>query len=131
MRVVVGVGCDRGVALATLEAAVEAALSSAGLGREAVVAVATIDIKRDEVALCHLARQNGWPLHCYPAETLAAIPVPHPSEIVRRYTGTPAVAEAAALHRAQGTVVDLIVEKQRLRGEDGRNATISIVRMKP
>ena len=48
MRVMLGVGCDRGTPLATLETAVDQALSLAGLGRAAVQGLATIDTKRDE-----------------------------------------------------------------------------------
>ena len=73
----------------------------------------------------------GWPIHFYPAHALAVVTVPNPSETVRRYTGTPSVAEAAALLCA-GAEVDLthlLVEKHRLRGADGRNATVSIARI--
>jgi cobalamin biosynthesis protein CbiG len=57
--------------------------------------------------------------------------VPHPSETVRRHTGTPSVSEAAAL-LAAGTdsrPPQLLIEKHRLRGPDGRNATVSIARI--
>ena len=70
-----------------------------------------------------------------PAE-LAAVPVPNPSETVLRYTGTPSVSEAAALLAAGGgqqpaPMSALVVEKHRLRGPDGRNATVSIARVPP
>ncbi|MBK5936006.1 MAG: cobalamin biosynthesis protein [Halorhodospira halophila] len=128
-RVVLGIGCDRGAAEETVAAAVAAALAEAGLCNADVVAVASIDLKRDEPALHALARAHGWPLVFYPATQLAAIPVPHPSEVVRRHTGTPAVAEAAALCRADADSADLIIEKRRWRGGDGRNATVSIARL--
>ncbi|ABM62112.1 cobalamin biosynthesis protein [Halorhodospira halophila] len=129
VRVVVGIGCDRGTATETVTAAVSAALAEAGLCAADVVALASIDLKRDEPALHALARVHGWPLVFYPATQLAAIPVPHPSEVVRHHTGTPAVAEAAALCRAHADSADLIIEKRRWRGEDGRNATVSIARL--
>lgn len=129
----VGLGCDRGVLLETVRAAVQAALAEAGASREQVVAAATITLKRDEVALLALAEEYGWPLHFYEAPQLAEVPVPHPSETVRRYTGTPSVSEAAALLAAgPGTPMSaLIVEKHKLRGADGRNATVSIARKNP
>ena len=60
---------------------------------------------------------------------LASVPVPHPSETVRKYTGTPSVSEAAALLAAGAGMDQLIVEKLRYRGPDGRNATVSIARI--
>jgi cobalt-precorrin 5A hydrolase len=126
----IGLGCDRGVALQTLRDAVHAALGQIDVRPAQVVAAASIVLKRDEVALLALAREYGWPLHFYEAGELAAVAVPHPSETVRRYTGTPSVSEAAALLAAgPGTpMAALVVEKHKHRGADGRNATVSIAR---
>ncbi|MEW6039284.1 MAG: cobalamin biosynthesis protein [Pseudomonadota bacterium] len=122
-QVILGLGCDRGAALETLQTAVEEALALAGLNGDAVAGLATIDKKRDEDAILRLAARHGWPLRFYTAEELARVPVPNPSETVRRYMGTPAVAEAAALLAASG---DLLLEKHKYRGADGKNATVSI-----
>ncbi|AKU20454.1 cobalamin biosynthesis protein [Massilia sp. MB5] len=129
----VGLGCDRGVLLETVREAVQAALAAAGATREQVAAAATITLKKDEAALLALAEEYGWPLHFYEAEQLAVVPVPHPSETVRRYTGTPSVSEAAALLAAgpDTPMSALLVEKHKLRGADGRNATVSIARKNP
>ena len=129
----VGLGCDRGVALDTVRDAVDAALAQAGARPDQVVAAASIVLKRDEAALLALAREYGWPLHFYEAHELAAVPVPNPSETVRRYTGTPSVSEAAALLAAGPTMTmtALVVEKHKHRGADGRNATVSIARKTP
>lgn len=129
----VGFGCDRGVLLETLRAALQAALEAAGARADQVVAAASITLKKDEVALIALAEENGWPLHFYEAHELAAVEVPHPSETVRRYTGTPSVSEAAALLAAgpNTPMTALVVEKHKLKGADGRNATVSIARKTP
>ncbi|MBB3121558.1 cobalamin biosynthesis protein [Pseudoduganella violacea] len=129
----VGLGCDRGVLLETVREAVQAALAEAGATRGQVVAAATITLKKDEAALLALAEEYGWPLHFYEAEQLAAVQVPHPSETVLRYTGTPSVSEAAALLAAgpDTPMSALLVEKHKLRGADGRNATVSIARKNP
>jgi cobalt-precorrin 5A hydrolase len=126
----IGLGCDRGVAADTVREAVQAALAEAGATASQVVAAASITLKRDEVALLAIAREYGWPLHFYAAGELAAVPVPHPSETVRHYTGTPSVSEAAALLAAgPGTpMTALVVEKYKHRGADGRHATVSIAR---
>ena len=124
--VTIGLGCDRGAALATLEAALTEA--TRGLGEIAVRAIATIDRKGDELAILELCARRGWPLRLYPAEALAQVAVPHPSATVMRVMGTPAVAEAAALLAAGVEMNDLLVEKYRYRGTDGKNATVSIAR---
>ncbi len=128
MRVILGVGCDRGTPLETLETAMEQALALAGLEREAVCGLATIDRKNDEACVLMLAKHTNWPLHFFSAEELAQVPVPNPSATVLKYMGTPAVAEAAALLAAHAGLDALLVEKHKYRGADGKNATVSIVR---
>lgn len=132
MKVALGIGCDRGTPLASLERAVDEALAMAGLQRGQVTGVGSITLKADEPGLLALAAQAGWPLHFYPATQLAEVVVPHPSETVRRHTGTPSVSEAAALLAAGTTETSALwVEKHRLRGDDGRNATVSVARVEP
>ena len=128
MRIIVGVGCDRGTPLETLETALDQALALAGLGREAVGGIATIDKKHDEACILSLAERQNWPLQFFTAEQLAQVPVPNPSATVLKYMGTPAVAEAAALLAAEAGLDQLLVEKHKHRGADGRNATVSIAR---
>jgi cobalt-precorrin 5A hydrolase len=127
--VAVGVGCDRGALRETLEDAVGAALAACGAKFSDVAAVASIDLKADEAALLEMAAARGWTIRFYPAAVLAAIEVPHPSEVVQRYTGTPSVSAAAALLAANASKASLVVEKFRRRGPNGRSATVSIVRI--
>ena len=124
----VGVGCDRSAPLETLETALDQALAMAGLGREAIRGIATIDKKHDEACILLLAEYHHWPLRFFTAQELAQVPVPNPSATVLKYMGTPAVAEAAALLTA-GIGADLLVEKHKCRGADGKNVTISIARI--
>lgn len=126
ITVAVGLGCDRGTPLATVEHTLDAALAQAGLVRAQVRVLATIEAKRDELALVALAEQGGWPLQFFSAAELALVPVLNPSTTVLRYMGTPSVAEAAALLATHTTAVQLLVEKFKHRGADGRNATVSI-----
>lgn len=132
-RFTVGLGCDRGVLLATVREAVLAALAQAGARPHDVAAAASIVLKRDEAAFLALAAEYGWPLRFYEAAELAQVEVPNPSETVRRYTGTPSVSEAAALLAAGSAgravpMAALVVEKHKLRGVDGKHATVSIAR---
>lgn len=108
-RLVVGVGGRAGVSVAEVCALVEETLRGAGLAPGAVTALATVDSKVEEAGLAGAAKRFGVPLVGYPAHTLAAVPVPHPSEATRSATGTPSVAEAAAL--AGGG--ELLVPKRR------------------
>ena len=130
MKVMVGIGCDRNTGLQTLQEALSLALRQCGLGETSVAGLASIDKKNDEAALLQLADKYGWPLYFYPAEELARIQVPNPSDVVLKYMGTPAVAEAAALKAANTNMQDLLVEKYKYLGADGKNATVSIVRMR-
>jgi cobalt-precorrin 5A hydrolase len=126
-----GLGCDRGTPAATIYQAISEALAVCGGQPSDVRAVGSIDLKADEAGLLQVAREQAWYIHFYPAADLAAVDVPNPSETVRRYTGSPSVSEAAALLVAGADKADLIVEKHKLRGPDGRNATISIARIYP
>lgn len=127
-RVILGLGCDRGTSLDTLATAVTRALAAANLPPEAVAGAATIDRKHDEAAILALASRQGWPLRFFSAEALAQVEVPSPSETVRKYMGTPAVAEAAALLAAGARMGDLLLEKYKYKGSDGKNATVSIAK---
>ena len=165
---VLGIGCDRNTPYATLAQVIDEALAQLEASWADVRAVASIDLKADEVAMQELQRQRGHTIHFYP--WLAQVPVPNPSETVRKYTGTPSVSEAAALlvvgeaaqafapaatddaparahvpppHMPGASVPvsqrsvslpvpapmsALLIEKHKLRGPDGRNATVSVAR---
>lgn len=129
MKIALGLGCDRGTPAATVAQAITEALASCNAPLAAVAAVASIDLKADEAGLLQVAQERGWIIRFYSAMELAAVDVPNPSETVRKYTGTPSVSEAAALLAADVDQTHLIVEKHKLRGPDGRNATVSIARM--
>ena len=135
MKIALGLGCDRNTPLATVETAIGAALVACSTTWNDVQAVASIDLKADEPAFLQLAAEQGWTIRFYAAQALAQVDVPSPSETVRKHTGTPSVSEAAALLAAQPNTpntpnkTNLIIEKHRYRGPDGRNATVSIARI--
>lgn len=123
-KIIIGVGCDRGTSQQTLEEAIHRALALAGRTRDTVAGLASIDKKSDEPGLLSLSTRHGWPMHFYSAARLSKVPVPNPSETVRKHMGTPAVSEAAAVLAAG--VEHLILEKSKYRGGDGKNVTVSI-----
>ncbi|MEI7611654.1 MAG: cobalamin biosynthesis protein [Betaproteobacteria bacterium] len=129
MKIALGLGCDRNTSLATLRTAIDDALLACHAQLADVSAVASIDLKADEPAMLQLAIEQGWQIRFYTAPELATVAVPNPSETVRKHTGTPSVSEAAALLSAGTDKSQLLIEKHRHRGPDGRNATVSIARI--
>jgi cobalt-precorrin 5A hydrolase/precorrin-3B C17-methyltransferase len=119
---VAGVGASRGVPADEVLGLLGEALAVGGLAQASVATLATVEAKSMEPGIVEAARQGGWPLVAYPAERLASVPVPNPSETVRAAVGTPSVAEAAAL--AGGDV--LVVPKRK-----SPMATVALARVRP
>jgi len=117
---VAGVGCSRGAGAGEILALLDSSLAEAGLSKESVAVLASIDVKRDEAGLLEAARRLGVPVRFHAAEALSAVEPPNPSEVVRSAVGTPSVAEAAVL--ASGA--ELVVEKRK-----SGMATVSIGRL--
>ncbi|MDQ6995801.1 MAG: cobalamin biosynthesis protein [Mariprofundaceae bacterium] len=130
IKVVLGLGCDRGTPAETILLAIQDALASVDLSLSHVLAAASIDKKSDEIGLLSVCKQFGWNCTWYAASELACVDVPNPSDVVLKYVGTPSVGEAAAILRAGGNQHDLIVEKYKYKGFDGKNATVSICLVK-
>jgi len=130
ISVVLGIGCDRDTPMESIETAVFQALEKGGLAFAQVITLASIDKKSDEPGLLSFAKKYHLPIDFYTARELSVVQVPNPSEVVRKFVGTPAVAEAAALLSAQTQMQDLIIEKHKYRGADNRNATVSIARFR-
>ncbi|MBT9520374.1 MAG: cobalamin biosynthesis protein [Dechloromonas sp.] len=129
MKIALGLGCDRGTPATTIAQCITEALAACGGVLADVAATASIDLKADEVGLAEIAAHYGWTIQFYPASLLSTVHVPNPSETVLKYTGTPSVSEAAAILAANADASHLIIEKHKLRGPDGRNATVSIARI--
>jgi cobalt-precorrin 5A hydrolase len=128
---VLGLGCDRGASRETIAEAADKALADHALSPLSLRNVATIDAKRDEPGILAFARELGVEVVTYPAADLAAVPgVPNPSEVVRKYMGTPAVGEPAAMLSAGVDAAGLVVEKVKHKGADGLNATVSVARVR-
>ena len=119
---VVGMGCNRGTPVTTLDALLSQTLAETGWARASITALTSVDAKADEPGLIELAAQLSVPFVTYPAQTLADVTVPNPSDAPQAAVGTPSVAEASVL--AHGA--DLIVEKRK-----NPDATIAIGRIAP
>jgi cobalt-precorrin 5A hydrolase / cobalt-factor III methyltransferase / precorrin-3B C17-methyltransferase len=119
----VGVGASRGAPAAEIGRLIDSTLAELGLSSGSVRYVATADVKADEPGLLAAAAERGWPVATFPASRLAAVPVPNPSEVVRRAVGTPSVAEAAALIEPGAT---LLAAKRA-----SAHATVAVARARP
>lgn len=127
---VLGVGCDRNTPFAVVERGVQKVLADAGLALASVKALASIDLKKDEPALLELAAKYDWPFVTYPAEQLDVVPgIENPSETVRKYTGTCAVAEPAALLTAQAEQLLLAKQKYSEPHTCDKSMTLAVARI--
>lgn len=119
----VGVGASRGAPAGEIGQLIDAVLGELGVSPRSVRHVATADAKADEPGLHSAAAERGWSVVTFPASRLAAVPVPNPSEVVRRAVGTPSVAEAAALLEPGS---ELIAAKRA-----SAHATVAVARVRP
>ena len=116
-----GVGCQKD---APVEIAPQllAELRAAGYAPEAIATISTIELKQNEPLLAALSQVMPWVTkHIYPAEVLAKIKIPNPSQRVFEVTGCYGVAEASA--KAHDIHSKLVVEKQK--GSLSKNGKIS------
>jgi cobalt-precorrin 5A hydrolase len=126
---VLGIGCDRGTPVDLVERGVTAVLEKGGLAAQSVREVATVDRKKDEVAILALCERHGWPLRTFTAAELDLVPgIESPSQVVQRHVGTRGVAEPSALLAARAE--RLLVPKQ-IYSEPGagRSMTLAVARV--
>ena len=102
---VLGVGCKKNVLPQTLETALAAFLTGAGVCEQAISAVASIDLKKNEPGLLAFCAAHGWPLKTYPAEQLREVEGQFtPSAFVKGVTGVDNVCERSAVLASGGTL---------------------------
>ena len=109
----VGIGCRRGTAQETIEAAVAAVLSAHQLDPSAVKGVYSIDLKQQEAGLLAACAKHNWPTVFYTAEELRSVPGEFTdSHFVQEMTGVGNVCERAAMRGAE----KLLVKKTAVDG---------------
>jgi cobalt-precorrin 5A hydrolase/precorrin-3B C17-methyltransferase len=119
----VGVGASRGAPAAEIGRLIDGSLADLGVSPLSVRYIATAEVKADEQGLQAAAAMRGWRVVTFPADRLAAVTVPNPSEVVRRAVGTPSVAEAAVLIHPGAT---LLAAKRA-----SAHATVAVARGRP
>lgn len=120
--IVLGIGCNRGTTVEEIERVVDETLTELRLSKKSVKAVATIDLKKDEIGLLELTAKHNWAFVTYTSEQLNEMPLLNPSETVFKYTGAYGVSEPAALRYAN--TKELVLEKKK-----SGNVTVSIARV--
>ncbi|MEM8642366.1 MAG: precorrin-3B C(17)-methyltransferase [Cyanobacteria bacterium P01_G01_bin.54] len=120
----IGVGCERGTALALVEQAIAAGLAQGQLAAGAIAGLATLNLKADEAAFQAFCAERNVPLLTFSPEILSNIDVPNPSEVVAQAVGTSSVAEAAAVQASQGG--RLLVQKQVTKQPGQGAVTVAI-----
>ncbi len=112
LRFVVGIGCRKGIPEEQIRHAVEDCLKLLDLRMEAVSAVATIDLKKEEPGLVVFCGNSGLSLLTFSAEELRGLPGRFSeSAFVGKVTGVTNVCERSAV-AAAGEGARLVCPKQ-------------------
>lgn len=124
--IVAGIGCKKGTSSGKIEQAVQDAFAKAGLRMEALCAVASIDLKKEEAGLLEFCETWNVPFETYAAEELQAVPGTYSaSEFVSGVTGVDNVCERSAVKYASehgANDGELLLRKQ---AQDGVTVALS------
>ena len=112
---VLGMGCRKGKEADSIQKAAEECLRESDVYREALKAIASIDLKKEEVGLLSLAETWHLPFLTFTEEELKAVQGEFtPSQFVKKITGVENVCErSAVLGCGQGTLI------RKKTGRDG------------
>ncbi|MGC8528758.1 MAG: cobalt-precorrin 5A hydrolase [Leptospirillia bacterium] len=128
----IGIGCNRGTSVEEIEDLLIEVMERERWHPEAIRAFGSIDLKKDEEGILQSAARRGLPLYFFSRNQLEEVHVPNPSGIVKKYVGTPAVAEPSSLLALRMAPPpwpgrpNLVVEKVK-----SKNATLAIARWTP
>ncbi len=92
-----GIGTSSDATGADVIEAVETVLTTAGLARDSIDVISTVDKRRAHDAIVELSEHLNRPVVSFSPELLSTVDVPTPSQTVADAIGTPSVAEAAAV----------------------------------
>ena len=122
-NVVLGVGCRRGKEKEAIEEAVTRVLAESEISHEALLGVASIDLKKEEAGILGLCSEWNLPYTVFSAEELQHVEGTFtPSSFVAKTTGVDNVCERSALALA-GAGSRLIHRKQ---AENGVTAALAV-----
>lgn len=122
---IIGIGCRKGKRFEELEAFIESWLRKLFIDRSDILAVTSIDLKKEETGIVKWANCNRIPFFTYPAEELRLVEGNFTkSEFVKETTGVDNVCERSAM-KVAGKNGEIILSKQAMNG-----MTIAITRKK-
>lgn len=102
----IGIGCRRDTPVEKIEDLVNRVLEEHHIHPEALSAVATIDLKKDEKGLLEFCRRRNLPFTVYSAEELRAVEGDFSaSTFVSGITGVDNVCERSAVKKGGGTLI--------------------------
>ena len=120
---VVGIGIHRDTNSGVIEYGVKNTLKNEGLSFNSIRNIASINREAGVKGLQAFSSLYRIPVEVYDRNKLGIVPVPNPSETVKRFEGTQSVSEASAILSAKG---DLVVPKQKYPPD----LTVAIARVK-
>lgn len=104
--IAVGIGCRRGTPEKKIAAAVEQCLRDEKIRFEAVFAIASIDLKRDEEGILSYCRDKGLLFLTFSSDTLRQLPGEFTdSSFVEQTTGVSNVCERSAVAASSGSLI--------------------------
>lgn len=123
---ILGIGCRRGTSSKTIKERVEAALIEVGRDEHSLLAVATIDLKKDEEGLLEFCAQRDLPLKTFTADQLLAVEGDFSSsDFVRSVTGVDNVCERGAILAGKAYGPPELILKKR----SGEGVTVAIAKI--
>ena len=126
---VLGLGCDSETPADLIERGMQELFRTHNLSIKSIKSIASIDLKKEEPGLNQLADKYGWPFITYGAPELDVVPgIQNPSKTVKKYVGTRAVAEPAAL-LAAGAQKLLVTKTKYTEPGVSRNVTFAVARI--
>ena len=97
-QTVLGIGCRKGIAYEEMETFVVHILNQEHIDPASLLAISSIDLKKEEPCLVELSRKYNVPFHTYSADTLSQVQGQFSaSAYVKSITGVDNVCERAAL----------------------------------
>lgn len=104
-NVLVGIGCRKGISKEKIEKAVDQCLKEENILQEAVEAVVTIDLKKNEAGLIDFCKERNWDFHFYSSGQLKELKGNFSeSAFVKKITGVDNVCERSVV-AAGGTLI--------------------------
>lgn len=113
-RIILGIGCRKGISQDRVKNAVFTILRKAGITLDKVRLAATVDLKKQEDGLINACAELNLPLVFVPKESIAHFNGFSTSEVVRRNIGLNGVCQPCAV--LAGRKAKLICQKQIIDG---------------